>query len=100
MSTLTTKKNSLLSLALAAVLVLLSTLTMASAQPEQAQTERVSFDNIGLRRAVSASLEDSVAAEITYGPIGEWNTAEVTDMSRCVSFYLFFVLHCSLFRVN
>eukprot|EP00520_Triparma_pacifica_P019349 CAMPEP_0118642926 /NCGR_PEP_ID=MMETSP0785-20121206/6098_1 /TAXON_ID=91992 /ORGANISM="Bolidomonas pacifica, Strain CCMP 1866" /LENGTH=140 /DNA_ID=CAMNT_0006534515 /DNA_START=993 /DNA_END=1411 /DNA_ORIENTATION=+ len=42
---------------------------------------QVAFDNDGLRKAVELWSKNREDAEGRYGPIGDWDTSEVTDMS-------------------
>lgn len=51
-----------------------------SVNDKEARRAKASLTNEGLRNAVDLWLEDPEAAEREYGPIGEWDTSEVTNL--------------------
>ncbi len=56
--------------------------TQVSTATDRVAPSRTRFDNHTLRVAVREWIVDRASAQRRYGPIGTWNTTDVTDMSR------------------
>ena len=64
------------------VIAIVTTSSPSAGSDDGGSDPGVKFNNDTLRTAVGAWMADPTAAAATYGPINEWDTSLVTDMSK------------------